>query len=103
MSFKIAAGETVSNALETTDEFCSLTVQMPATAVGTSFAVHGLISGSTYAAIYNDGVPLALPFAANTVHVIPPAKTIGVRSFKLVSNATETNGAVIAAKFTGAV
>lgn len=99
MSFVIASGQTTSNALNTTDECPGLALQMPATAVGTSFAVHGLISGSTYAQIYNDGVALSVPFSANSVHVISPIKLLGVRSFKLVSNATETNGAVVAAKF----
>ena len=99
MSFAIAAGQTTSNSLETTDACPGLALQLPATAVGTSFAVHGLISGSTYAQIYNDGVALSVPFSANSVHVISPTKLLGVRSFKLVSNAMETSGAVIAAKF----
>lgn len=74
MSFTIAAGQTSSNSLDTTEACPGLAVQLPATAVGTSFAVHGLVSGSTYAQIYNDGVALSIPFTANSVHVISPVK-----------------------------
>jgi len=85
----IASGATTSAAINVSPNQASLCVEFPSAMTGTEVAVYSTLDGTNYRQIYNDGIPLVITFVASTIHVIPPYKTYGLKSFKLVSNGAE--------------
>jgi len=85
----IPINQTSTEAFSINSDQANLCIEFPAQMTGTVLALHGTIDGTNYRAMYSEGVAITVPVVASTIHTISAVKTYGIKSFKLVSNASE--------------
>ena len=99
----ILAAGTNSSALTPEERSAMVKLMLPAAMTGTALKLQGSLDGVAFGDVYLDGSAVSFTFGANQVHDINPRATFGLRSVRVVSNATETGGLSVGAVMTKVV